>query len=74
MNRRYLKHASSSWSRASNASARYPAGVKGFPFKPIVVTCSLCSEQRQFLPTEVFLGRSSHLVAKQARAGVRGRV
>ena len=46
-----------------------PAGVKEFPFKSIAVTCPLCSEQRQYLPSEVFLGRPNHLVAKQAREG-----
>jgi len=29
-----------------------PAGVKDFPFKSIVVTCPLCGEQRQYLPSE----------------------
>jgi hypothetical protein len=45
-----------------------PSGVKEFPFKSIAVTCPLCKEQRRYLPSEVFLGRPSHLVAKQARA------
>jgi hypothetical protein len=47
------------------------AGVKDFPFRSIVVNCSLCGDQRQYLPSEVFLGRPNHLVAKQARPGVR---
>ena len=34
-----------------------PSGVKEFPFHSIVVTCSLCGEQRQYLPSEVILGR-----------------
>ena|ERR1017187_73684 len=45
-----------------------PSGVKEFPFKSIAVTCPLCKEQRRYLPSEVFLGRPNHLVAKQARA------
>ena len=48
-----------------------PSGVKEFPFHSIVVTCALCGEQRQYLPSEVFLGRPDHLVDKQVRAGVR---
>ena len=44
------------------------SGVKEFPFKSIAVTCPLCKEQRRYLPSEVFLGRPNHLVAKQARA------
>ena len=48
-----------------------PAGVKDFPFKSIVVACPLCGDQRQYLPSEVLLGRPNHLVAKQARAEAR---
>ena len=42
-----------------------PSGVKEFPFKSIVVTCSLCAEERQYLPSETFLGRPNDMVAKQ---------
>jgi hypothetical protein len=45
-----------------------PSGVKEFPFQSIVVICPLCKEQRRYLPSEVFLGRPNHLVAKQAKA------
>jgi hypothetical protein len=34
-----------------------PSGVKEFPFHSIIVTCSLCAERRQYLPSEVILGR-----------------
>ena len=34
-----------------------PGGVKEFPFHSIVVTCSLCGEQREYLPSEITLGR-----------------
>jgi hypothetical protein len=44
-----------------------PAGVKEFPFQPIVVFCPLCGELRRFLPSEVFLGQPNSLVSKQAR-------
>ena len=43
-----------------------PSGVKEFPFHSIVVTCSLCGEERQYLPSEVILGRPYHSEAKQA--------
>ena len=46
-----------------------PAGVREFPFQPIVVTCPLCGEQRRYLPSEVFLGMPHHLVTKEARKG-----
>jgi hypothetical protein len=45
-----------------------PSGVKEFPFQSIVVTCPLRKEQRRYLPSEVFLGRPNHLLAKQAKA------
>ena len=45
-----------------------PSGVKEFPFQSIVVACPSCKEQRRYLPSEVFLGRPNHLVAKQAKA------
>ena len=44
-----------------------PAGVREFPFQPIVVSCPLCGEMRRFLPSEVFLGQPNVLVSKQAR-------
>jgi len=34
-----------------------PSGAREFPFRPIFVECSLCGEKRQYLPSEVFLGR-----------------
>jgi hypothetical protein len=36
-----------------------------------VVTCPLCGEQRKYLPSEVFLGRSDQLVAKQMKSALR---
>ena len=45
-----------------------PAGVAAFPFQSIVVFCPLCGELRRYLPSEVVLGTSHHLVTKQARA------
>jgi rRNA maturation endonuclease Nob1 len=47
------------------------AGVQEFPFQSIVVFCPLCGERRQYLPSDVYLGRLNQLVAKQARIGSR---
>ncbi len=44
-----------------------PAGVGEFPFQSIMVSCPLCSEQRRYLPSEVFLGRVDRLVIHQNR-------
>jgi hypothetical protein len=44
-----------------------PAGVAEFPFQSIAVSCPLCSEQRRYLPSEVFLGRVDRLVIHQHR-------
>jgi RNase P subunit RPR2 len=47
------------------------AGIKEFPPQSIVVICPLCGEQRRYRPSEVFLDRPNHLMAKQARAVMR---
>jgi hypothetical protein len=47
------------------------SGVREFPFHSITVGCPLCGELRRYLPSEVFLGKPHHLVAKQARSQVR---
>ncbi len=47
------------------------AGLKEFPAQFIVVNCPLCGERRRYRPSEVFLDRPNHLVAKQARAEAR---
>src|ERR1035437_4003054 len=48
-----------------------PSGREEFPFQSVAVECPLCGELRRYLPSEVYLGRPNHLVAKQARTGVR---
>jgi RNase P subunit RPR2 len=45
-----------------------PSGVREFPFKSIAVTCPSCGVQSRYLPSEVFLSRPSHQVARQSRA------
>lgn len=47
-----------------------PAGIQEFPLNPIIVECQLCGENRRYRMTEIFLGRPSHLCAKQSQ-GVR---
>ena len=46
-------------------------GVKEFPFQSINVECSLCSEVRRYLPSEVFHGRPDPLASRQQQAGGR---
>ncbi len=48
-----------------------PSGREEFPFQSITVECPLCSEVRQYRPSEVFLGRADQLVVRQQRAGGR---
>jgi hypothetical protein len=48
-----------------------PSGHEGFPFQWVAVECPPCGELRQYLPSEVFLGKPHHLVAKQARSQIR---
>ena len=42
-----------------------PSGRKEFPFRSIAVTCSSCGEARQYLPSDVFLGRPYRLEEKR---------
>jgi hypothetical protein len=41
-----------------------PAGVEAFPFASVVVTCTLCGEQRRYRPSEVYLGVPNQLVER----------
>ena len=42
-----------------------PAPVKNMPAQPIAARCPLCHEHRRYLPSEVFLGRLSHLMIRK---------
>jgi predicted RNA-binding Zn-ribbon protein involved in translation (DUF1610 family) len=44
-----------------------PSGREEFPFQSVAVECPLCGEQRQYRPSEVFLGRPDNLVTRQQR-------
>jgi hypothetical protein len=47
------------------------AMVQTLPAQPIAVKCPLCSEHRQYLPSEVFQGRLSHLLLRTHRSSTR---
>lgn len=48
-----------------------PTGLKEFSLQSIALECPLCGERRQYLPSEIFLGRANQLVTHQNRTGVR---
>jgi len=43
-----------------------PAPVETMPSQPVAATCPLCAEHRRYLPSEVFLGRLSHLIISRS--------
>jgi hypothetical protein len=51
-----------------------PAPVESMPSQPIAAKCPLCHEHRQYLPSEVFLGRLSHLMIRKPVRSADGRV
>jgi hypothetical protein len=51
-----------------------PAPVEGMPAQPIAAKCPLCHEHRRYLPSEVFLGRLSHLMIRKPVRTADGRV
>lgn len=51
-----------------------PAPVESMPAQPIAARCPLCGEHRQYLPSDVFLGRPSHLVLRKPVRTADGRV
>jgi hypothetical protein len=40
-----------------------PAPVETLPDDWVIAECPLCGQKRRYLPTEIFQGRLSHLVA-----------
>jgi hypothetical protein len=42
-----------------------PAPVETMPSQPIAARCPLCHDHRRYLPSEVFLGRLSHLMIRK---------
>jgi hypothetical protein len=42
-----------------------PAPVELMPSQPIAAKCPLCHKHRRYLPSEVFLGRLSHLMIRK---------
>jgi hypothetical protein len=51
-----------------------PAPVETMPSQPIAARCPLCHEHRRYLPSEVFLGRLSHLMIRKPVRTADGRV
>jgi len=51
-----------------------PAPVETMPSQPIAAKCPLCHEHRRYLPSEVFLGRLSHLLIRKHVTTADGRV
>jgi hypothetical protein len=51
-----------------------PAPVESMPAQPIAAKCPLCHEHRRYLPSEVFLGRLSHLMIRKPVRTADGRV
>jgi len=51
-----------------------PAPVETMPSQPVAARCPLCHEHRRYLPSEVFLGRLSHLMIRKPVVTADGRV
>jgi hypothetical protein len=51
-----------------------PAPVESVPAQPIAAECPLCGAHRRYLPSEVFLGRLSHLMIRKPVRTAAGRV
>jgi hypothetical protein len=51
-----------------------PAPVESVPAQPIAAKCPLCGAHRRYLPSEVFLGRLSHLMIRKPVRTADGRV
>ena len=51
-----------------------PAPVETMPSQPVAARCPLCHEHRRYLPSEVFLGRPSHLMIRKPVRSADGRV
>src|ERR1700674_1872732 len=50
-----------------------PAPVETMPSQPVAARCPLCHEHRRYLPSEVFLGRLSHLMIRKPVRSADGR-
>jgi hypothetical protein len=50
-----------------------PAPVETMPSQPVAARCPLCHEHRRYLPSEVFLGRLSHLMIRKPARRADGR-
>ena len=60
--------------QCKNCRENIPAPVESMPAQPIAAKCPLCLEQRRYLPSEVFLGRLSHLMIRKPVRTADGRI
>src|SRR5271156_7188871 len=60
--------------RCKGCREKIPAPVESVPAQPIAAKCPLCGAYRRYLPSEVFLGRLSHLMIRKPVRTADGRV
>jgi hypothetical protein len=66
------------WSRANSGftavkgATKTSRPVESVLAQPIATSCPLCGERRRYLPTEVFLGRLSHLLKEGKKPALEG--
>jgi hypothetical protein len=51
--------------RCKGCGENIPAPVESLPAQPVAAQCPLCGEHRGYLPSDVFLGRLSHLMMRK---------
>ena len=50
--------------RCKGCRENIPAPVESVPSQPIAAACPLCGEHWRYVPSDVFLGRFSHLIIR----------
>ena len=60
--------------RCKGCGENIPAPVVSLPAQPFAAQCPLCGEHRRYLPSEVFLGRLSHLMMRKPVRTADGRI
>ena len=60
--------------RCKGCRENIPAPVESVPAQPVAAKCPLCAAHRRYLPSEVFLGRLSHLMIRKPVRTADGRV
>jgi RNase P subunit RPR2 len=59
--------------RCKGCGENIPAPVETMPSQPVAAHCPLCHEHRRYVPSEVFLGRLSHLMIRKPASTADGR-